>query len=67
MAACNTSWIGAMGSIHEGLPWGHATLAGLGHGIDLWGCAMGVCDIGWIGAMGLIYGDASWGCTTGSG
>ena len=67
MTVCDTGWNGVMRLIHGGLPWGYATLAGWGDGIDLWGCAMGACSMGWIGPMGLIYGDGSWGCATGSG
>ena len=40
---------------------GNLKLAGLGDGIDLWGCAMVAYDTGGIRAMGLIEGDVSWG------
>ena len=46
---------------------GNLKLAGLGDGIDLWGCAMEAYNIGWIRAMGLIDGDVTRGRATGSG
>ena len=30
IGACDIGWIGAMGLIHGGTSWGHATLAGSG-------------------------------------
>ena len=46
---------------------GNLKLAGLGDGIDLWGCAMVAYDTGWIRVMGLIDGDVSWGRATAAG
>ena len=54
MGLCNTGWIGAMGLIQRGAPWGQVTLAGSGR----WFRLMQSCDTGWTGAMGLIYGGA---------
>ena len=54
MGLCNTGWIGAMGLIQRGAPWGQVTLAGSGR----WFRLMGSRDTGWTGAMGLIYGGA---------
>ena len=45
MGARNTGWIGALGLIREGLPWGHRALAGSGQ----WDWFMAVCGTGWIG------------------
>ena len=45
-------WIGVMGMICGGVPWGSVTLAGSGR----WDWFMGAHDTGWIGAMGLIHG-----------
>ena len=54
MGACDIGWTGAMGLIHGGTPWGHATLAGSGQ----WDRFMGVRDPDWIGAMVLIDGSS---------
>ena len=52
MGLCNTGWIGAMGLIQRGTPWGQVTPAGSG----LWVRLMGAHDTGWTGGMGSVYG-----------
>ena len=76
MGARNTGWIGALGLIREGLPWGHRALAGSGQ----WDWFMAVCGTGWIGwwdwFMGVFHGGVQrgldqgncidlWGCVMG--
>ena len=60
MRACD--WIGEMGLICGGMPWGCDTGWMWGDGIELWGRAMGASD--WIGVMELICGGEPWGRKT---
>ena len=42
-------WIGVMGLICGGAPWGVRHRLDLGDGIDLWGHTIGAHSTGWIG------------------
>ena len=57
MGTCDIGWTGAMGLIHGGTPWGHATQAGSGRWDWFMGYVMGAHD--WIRFEGACHWDVT--------